>query len=130
MVEEVEHAGGDPVDNTLAALADPVRRAVIELLRRAPHRASDIADALHLTRPAMSRHLRILRKAGLVSERELEHDARVRLYRLEPEPFTALRGWLEEVEGFWGEQLDAFKSYAEAQTDAHKPLPLRDDSDE
>jgi len=101
------------IDHTLAALADPVRREVIDLLRRQPRRASELADVLSLTRPAMSRHLRVLRKAGLVSEREPEDDARVRVYRLEPEPFGALRGWLEEVEGFWGDQLEAFKAHAE-----------------
>ncbi len=66
-----------------------------------------------MTRPAMSRHLRLLRKSGLVSESELEHDARVRMYRLEPQPFAELRGWLDEVEAFWGDQLQAFKAHAE-----------------
>ena len=66
-----------------------------------------------MTRPAMSRHLRLLRKTGLVSESEPEHDARVRLYRLEPEPFSQLRDWLDEVEAFWGDQLQAFKEHAE-----------------
>lgn len=101
------------LDQTLLALADPTRRGVIELLRREPHRASDLAEALSMTRPAMSRHLRVLRKSGLVSESEPEHDARVRLYRLEREPFSELRGWLEEVEGFWTDQLQAFKAHAE-----------------
>jgi DNA-binding transcriptional ArsR family regulator len=101
------------LDQTLLALADPTRRGVIELLRREPHRASDLAEALAMTRPAMSRHLRVLRKSGLVSESEPEHDARVRMYRLEREPFTELRDWLTEVEGFWGDQLQAFKAHAE-----------------
>lgn len=101
------------VDRTLAALADPTRRGVIELLGRKPRRASEIADALSMTRPAMSRHLRVLRKAGLVSENELENDARARVYRLERQRFAELRGWLDEVEAFWGEQLRAFKAHAE-----------------
>jgi DNA-binding transcriptional ArsR family regulator len=101
------------LDQTLLALADPTRRGVIELLRREPRRASDLAEALSMTRPAMSRHLRVLRKPGLVSESEPEHDARVRMYRLEREPFTALRDWLAEVEGFWADQLQAFKAHAE-----------------
>jgi DNA-binding transcriptional ArsR family regulator len=101
------------LDRTLLALADPTRRGVIELLRREPHRASDLAEALATTRPAMSRHLRILRKSGLVSESEPEHDARVRMYQLEREPFTELGEWLKEVEGFWGDQLQAFKAHAE-----------------
>jgi DNA-binding transcriptional ArsR family regulator len=66
-----------------------------------------------MSRPAMSRHLRVLRRSGLVSESEPEHDARVRVYRLEPGRFAELREWLTEVEGFWTEQLLAFKAHAE-----------------
>ncbi|HYQ18498.1 MAG TPA: metalloregulator ArsR/SmtB family transcription factor [Polyangiaceae bacterium] len=108
------------LDRTLLALADPTRRGVIELLRKRPRRASELAEALDMTRPAMSRHLRLLRKTGLVSESEPEHDARVRLYRLEREPFTELRGWLEEVEEFWAEQLLAFKEHAEKRGKSRK----------
>ena len=89
------------------------RRGVIDLLRRAPRRAGELADALSMTRPAMSRHLRVLRKSGLVTETEPDHDARVRVYQLEPQRFAELRVWLDEVESFWGEQLDAFKRHAE-----------------
>ncbi|HYP87047.1 MAG TPA: metalloregulator ArsR/SmtB family transcription factor [Polyangiaceae bacterium] len=108
------------LDRTLLALADPTRRSVIELLRKSPRRAGELAEALAMTRPAMSRHLRLLRKTGLVSESEPEHDARVRLYRLERGPFTELRGWLDEVEEFWGEQLQAFKEHAEKRGKARK----------
>jgi len=61
----------------------------------------------------MSRHLRVLRKTGLVEEATLERDARVRLYGLKPKPFGELRRWLEEVEGFWDDELQAFKAHAE-----------------
>jgi DNA-binding transcriptional ArsR family regulator len=101
------------VDRTLAALADPTRREVVDLLRRKPQRASDIARALSMSKPAMSRHLRMLRKSGLVTKDEPEDDARVRMYRLEREPFAELRTWLDEVEGFWTAQLAAFKERAE-----------------
>jgi DNA-binding transcriptional ArsR family regulator len=104
---------GRHLDRTLMALADPTRRGVIELLRQEPRKASELADALSMTRPAMSRHLRLLRKTGLVTERELESDARVRMYRLERAPFLELRGWLDEVEGFWADQLAAFKVHVE-----------------
>ena len=97
----------------MTALADPARRGVIELLRRTPLKASDLATALSMSRPAMSRHLKLLRKTGLVTESELEDDARVRMYRLERAPFLELRGWLEEVEEFWADQLGAFKAHAE-----------------
>jgi DNA-binding transcriptional ArsR family regulator len=63
--------------------------------------------------PAMSRHLRVLRKTGLVEESELDHDARVRVYRLKRERFVELRDWVAEVEAFWVDQLDSFKAHAE-----------------
>ena len=101
------------LDQTLAALADPTRRAVVDLLRRKPLCSSDIADALSMSRPACSRHLKVLRRARLVREQTLEDDARVRVYRLNPEPFSELKDWIAEVEGFWGDQLLAFKAHAE-----------------
>ena len=101
------------LDRTLAALADPTRRGVIQRLQARPHRAGELADSFSMSRPAMSRHLRVLRKAGLVEEDELEDDARVRLYRLRHEPFLALRAWLDEVESFWESQLDSFKEHVE-----------------
>ncbi|HKQ71599.1 MAG TPA: metalloregulator ArsR/SmtB family transcription factor [Polyangiaceae bacterium] len=101
------------LDRTLVALADPTRRGVVELLRKKPRKAGELAAELAMTPPAMSRHLRVLRKTGLVTESELEHDARVRVYRLERGPFAELRTWLDEVEAFWGDQLSAFKAHAE-----------------
>ena len=101
------------LDRILFALADPHRRGVIDLLRKKPRKASDLADALLLTRPAMSRHLRVLRKSGLVREQAHEDDARLRIYRLERAPFEDLEGWLGEVRGFWKDQLSSFKAYAE-----------------
>ena len=101
------------LDRTLAALADPTRRGVVDLLRKRPRRAGELAEAFGMSPPAMSRHLRVLRRTGLIEDDAVEHDARVRLYRLKPEPFTALRDWLDEVEAFWAGQLDAFKAHAE-----------------
>ena len=103
----------ESLDRTLSALADPTRRGVIDLLRKKPRKASDLADALSTTRPAMSRHLRILRKSGLVTEGSHDDDARLRIYRLERAPFDDLESWLEDVRGFWKQQLSAFKAYAE-----------------
>lgn len=108
------------LDRTLAALADPTRRGVIELLRERPRRAGELASELGVTPPALSRHLKVLRSAGLIGEEERGEDARVRVLRLEPEPFQALRGWLEEIEGFWAEQLEAFKEHAERTRGAKK----------
>ena len=101
------------LDQTFVALADPTRLAVVGLLRKKPRRSGDIAAALSMSRPTMSRHLRVLRKAGLVEEAALEDDARARMYRLRPEPFSELRTWLEEVEAFWGDQLRTFKAHVE-----------------
>jgi len=104
--------GLDVIDHTFRALADPTRRGVIDLLRGKPRRASDLADAFHTSRPAMSRHLRVLRASGLV-EASSEADARERIYTLKPERFRELRDWLEHVERFWTVQLDAFKHHVE-----------------
>ena len=101
------------IDRTLVALADPTRRGVIDLLRAGPRRAGELADALDMGKPAMTRHLRLLRESGLVREESHETDARVRVYELRPEPFRMLRSWLDEVEAFWGLQLDGFKAHAE-----------------
>lgn len=117
----MSHPAASGLDRTFAALADPARREVIDLLRQQPRRASDIADALAMSRPAMSRHLRLLRKAGLVTESEPAHDARVRVYSLQPEPFSELRGWLEEVEAFWTVQLTSFKAHAEGKAKKRGP---------
>lgn len=100
----------------LAALADPTRRAVVELLRAGPQRAGELAAALAMTPPNLSRHLRVLRHSGLIADDEPKDDARVRLYRLEPAGFAPLRGWLHELEAFWDDQLLAFKAHAEATT--------------
>jgi DNA-binding transcriptional ArsR family regulator len=101
------------LDLTFAALADPTRRAVVELLRRRPQRAGELAEALSMSAPALSRHLRVLRQSGLVLEQRDDADARARVYRLEPQPFGALRRWVEDVESFWRAELDAFKQHAE-----------------
>jgi DNA-binding transcriptional ArsR family regulator len=101
------------VDATLSALADPTRRRVVELLRTRPHRAGELASKAQTSAPAMSRHLRVLRTNGLVEAGPVEHDARLRVYRLRPQPFAALEKWLDEVQSFWDTQLGAFKEHAE-----------------
>jgi DNA-binding transcriptional ArsR family regulator len=103
----------DGLDRTFAALADPTRRAAIELLRGGPLRAGELADELGSTPAGLSRHLKVLRESGLVVEEVSEKDARVRVYRLERERFDALRTWVEDVEAFWTGQLASFKAHAE-----------------
>lgn len=102
------------LDRAFTALADPTRRGVVRLLKGEPRRAGELADALDVARPAMSKHLRVLEEAGLVEVRASDDDARARVYRLRREPFTALRSWLDDVEGFWTAQLDSFREHVEA----------------
>lgn len=104
----------EALDRTLAALADPHRRRAIDLLRERPRRAGELADSLGLSPPAMSRHLRALRQSGLVEESHPEFDARVRVYRLRPEPMAELKAWLEAAENHWADQLSALKAHVEA----------------
>ncbi|HEX3887221.1 MAG TPA: metalloregulator ArsR/SmtB family transcription factor [Phenylobacterium sp.] len=101
------------LDRTLAALADPHRRQVVDLLSRGPRAAGDLARELALSAPSMSRHLRTLRESGLVEESHPTFDARVRIYALRPEPMANLLRWLEEAERLWSEQLLAFKAHLE-----------------
>lgn len=101
------------LDRTLAALADPHRRHVIELLRERPRRAGELAEGVGLNPPALSRHLRTLKAGGLIEEAHPEFDARVRIYRLRPEPMARLKAWLERTEQLWTEQLPAFKAHLE-----------------
>lgn len=101
------------LDGTLAALADPTRRRVVDMLRGGPRRAGEIADAFRVSAPALSRHLRVLRTQGLVEEARIADDARVRVYRLRPERFGELQRWLTEIEAFWTDQLGAFRAHAE-----------------
>jgi DNA-binding transcriptional ArsR family regulator len=101
------------LERTLAALADGTRKSVVDLLAQEPRRAGEIAEALKLSPPALSRHLRVLRRSGLIAEEGIDEDARVRIYHLRREPFTELRGWLDQVETFWVGQLSSFKDHVE-----------------
>jgi DNA-binding transcriptional ArsR family regulator len=104
---------GAALDRTLAALADPHRRRVIELLRERPRRAGELADAVGLNPPALSRHLRTLKASGLIDEEHPAFDARVRIYSLRPKPMANLKAWLEQTEQLWQLQLAAFKAHVE-----------------
>ena len=101
------------IDRTLAALADPHRRRAVELLGDRPRPAGELAREIGLSPPAMSRHLKTLRLSGLVEEDHDGFDARVRIYRLRPEPMAYLKDWLEQTERLWSLQLTAFKAHIE-----------------
>jgi DNA-binding transcriptional ArsR family regulator len=92
---------------TLAALADPTRRAVFESLRAGPLPVGELAAALPVSRPAVSQHLKALKQAGLVRDRA---QGTRRVYYIDPDGLGPLRRWLDE---FWTEALDAFKREVE-----------------
>ena len=101
------------IDKALAALADPHRRHAVELLGQRPRRAGELADALGLPAPAMSRHLRQLKQSGLVEETHPEFDARVRIYALKDGAMAELKRWLADTEAMWAAQLSGFKAHVE-----------------
>jgi DNA-binding transcriptional ArsR family regulator len=101
------------LDTLLSALADPHRRRAVELLGEAPRRAGELADLLGLLAPAMSRHLRAMREAGLLNENHPDGDHRVRIYSLRAERLSELKDWLARAEAGWSEQLAAFKQHVE-----------------
>ena len=105
--------GKRQVDRTLAALADPARRRTVELLGQRPRRAGELAEALDLPAPAMSRHLRALKESGLVEETHPEFDARVRIYALKDGAMADLKKWLADTERMWADQLASFKAHIE-----------------
>ena len=86
------------------ALADESRRTMLEILRTQPATAGELADALPIARPGVSRHLRVLREAGLV---EVEQRAQWRIYRLRPEPLAEVDAWLARYRAVWEQRLDA-----------------------
>ena len=88
----------------LAAIADPTRRELLALLARGDLAAGELADRFPVSRPAISRHLRVLREAGLVHSRV---EGRRRLYGLDPRPLRELDEWLEPYRDLWAQRLDA-----------------------
>ena len=95
---------------TFHALADPTRRALLDLLRTGPQAAGQIAEAFPVSRPAISKHLRHLRKAHLVKE---QRRGRHRFYRLNPEPLKAVDSWLDNYRQFWQMNLASLKAFVE-----------------
>lgn len=102
----------------LTALADPTRRRVVQLLRERPHRAGELAAASGTSAPAMSRHLRVLLRAGIVADERPSEDARARVFWLRPESVAPLRDWLDELQAASDQQLASFKHHVERRTGA------------
>src|ERR1700686_87255 len=97
---------------TFQALADPTRRAVLDLLRRGSRPAGEIAQAFPLSRPAISKHLRLLRRAHLVRE---HREGRNRVYQLNPEPLREVDSWLDQYRRFWTANLASLKAFVEVE---------------
>jgi DNA-binding transcriptional ArsR family regulator len=92
------------MDGVLQALADPSRRTVLEILRDHPATAGELAHALPIARPGVSRHLRVLREAGLVDVRQ---EAQRRIYSLRPQALIEVDDWLRDYRALWHNRLEA-----------------------
>src|SRR4051794_36989920 len=95
--------------HAFAALADPTRREVFERLARGPRSVGDLAAELPVSRPAVSQHLKVLKAAGLVTDRP---EGARRVYQIDPQGLGQIRAWLDR---FWDDALEAFKAEAERQ---------------
>ena len=99
----------------LQALAEPTRLGVVQLLSTGPRRAGELADAFDMSAPTMSKHLRVLLRAGVVTDERPQQDARARVFRIQPESVVALRAWLDQLQALWDEQLRSFKRHVEGE---------------
>jgi DNA-binding transcriptional ArsR family regulator len=99
---------------TFDALSEPARRQILELLRQGERRVGELVERLDLSQPGVSKHLRVLREAGLVSVRP---EGRRRWYGLRPEPLADLDEWLAPYREFWGGRLDALEHHLDRQED-------------
>lgn len=108
-----EGNGDAEVAAVFGALADPARRHVVQLLGTAPRRAGELASAVGMSAPAMSRHLRVLLQAGIVTDERTAKDARLRYFKLQPQSMVGLQAWLDQLQAHWDEQLASFKQHVE-----------------
>ena len=95
------------------AIADPTRRRILELLAESERPVKELIGAFRVSQPAISQHLRVLREAGLVSERRV---GRERRYRLTAEPLMTVADWVEHYRQFWQRHLGALETYLEEET--------------
>jgi DNA-binding transcriptional ArsR family regulator len=101
--------------SSFQVLAEPNRRRILDLLRASERSVGDLVDQLDVTQPAVSKHLRILREAGLV---EVRGDAQRRLYRVRSEPLRAIDEWLEPYRQMWASNLDDLERHLDAMSDS------------
>jgi DNA-binding transcriptional ArsR family regulator len=97
----------------LTALADPTRQHVVQLRSKGPYRAGELAAAVGTSAPVMSRHLRVLLRAGIVVDERPAEDARARVFWLRPEAIASVQDWLAELQAAGDEQLASFKHHVE-----------------
>jgi DNA-binding transcriptional ArsR family regulator len=102
------------VATTFDVLAEPSRRRILDLLRERARPVGELVGALELTQPGVSKHLRVLREAGLVDVRP---DGRRRVYAVRPEPLAELDAWLEPYRRLWADRLDALERHLDADPD-------------
>jgi DNA-binding transcriptional ArsR family regulator len=100
----MQHAGS----MTFAVLAEPSRRRILDLLRVRERSVGELVEDLRLSQPGVSKHLRVLREAGLVDVRV---DAQRRWYQLRPEPLAEIDAWIEPYRRFWSTRLDALEAH-------------------
>ena len=93
------------------ALADPARLRIVQLLGGEPRRAGELATAVGVSAPAMSRHLRVLLSAGIVTDERRAEDARLRYFRLRPQSMVAVQAWLDQLQANWAEQLASYQQH-------------------
>jgi len=98
--------------DTFAAVAEPTRRRILDELRSSERSVGELVDALAVSQPTMSKHLKVLRNGGLVSCRIA---AQRRIYRVEADAFQALDGWLEPYRRMWADRLDALERHLDNQ---------------
>jgi DNA-binding transcriptional ArsR family regulator len=99
------------VPTTFAALAQPTRREILDLLREGERSVGELVGRIQLSQPGVSKHLRVLRDAGLVRVRA---DAQRRLYGIRPEPLSEIDAWLEPYRHLWANRLDALEQHLDA----------------
>lgn len=108
--------------SAFAVLAEPHRRQILDLLRDGERSVGELVDALPLTQPAVSKHLRLLKEAGLV---RVQPQARRRLYSLDPGPLREVDAWLQPYRRAWAARLDALEAHLDERLDEHLD-PLED----
>jgi DNA-binding transcriptional ArsR family regulator len=102
------------LDLAFAALSDPTRRRVVGMLGVRPRKAGELASAFPVSRPAVSKHLRVLREAGLI---EAEKVGRAQVYRLRPGGIIEARDWIEKTGRFWDSTLQAFRRHVDKEVE-------------